>query len=153
MPKVGERIDLEDVQRLDALDAAVGVLVEQRVEDGAGLLAVLGEDVALAHVVGALPAGERRLVEGDVADEVEGVVVPADLLGQLVEEDALLGQLLDDGLLAVSLVPGVEERVEGGVRLAHRLARVVLERLGDELAVAVEYWTRSVATLTSTSST
>ena len=43
----GERIDLEDFERLDALDARVGVLVEQRVEHGARLVAVLGEDVAL----------------------------------------------------------------------------------------------------------
>ena len=59
------------------VDAAVGVLVEQGLEHGAGLVAVLGEDVALLHLVGALAARERRLVEGDVADEVEGVVVAA----------------------------------------------------------------------------
>ena len=42
-----EWIDFQDFERLDAPDAAVGILVEQRVEHGARLLAVLGEDVAL----------------------------------------------------------------------------------------------------------
>ena len=102
------------------------------------LLAVLAEDVALLHVVGALLAGERRLVEGDVADEVEGVVVAADLFGQLVEEHALGVQLLDDGLLLVGGVPACEEVVEGGESLVDGLAGVVRERLGDELAVGVE---------------
>ena len=71
-------------------DAGVGVLVEQGVEDGAGLVAVLGEDVALPDVARAFAPGERRLVEGDVADEIEGVVVAADLLGQFVEEDPVV---------------------------------------------------------------
>ncbi len=70
--------------------------------------------------------------------EVEGVEVAADLLGEFVEEDALARELLDDGLLAVGVVPGGQEVVERGVRLAHGLAGVVLERLGDELAVGVE---------------
>ena len=49
----------------------------------------LAKTLRFLHLLGALPAGERRLVEGDVADQVEGVVVAADLLGELVEEDAL----------------------------------------------------------------
>ena len=111
---------------------------EQGIEDGAGLVAIVAEDVALLHLVGPFLAGQRRLVEGDVADEIEGVVVAADLLGELVEEHALGGQLLDDDLLLVGVVPGGEEVVERGVGLAHGLAGVVLERLGDELAVGVE---------------
>ena len=50
----------------------------------------------------------------------------------------MAGQFLDDGLLALGVVPGVEEGVERGVGLADGLAGVVLERLGDELAVGVE---------------
>ena len=90
------------------------------------------------HAVRALAARERRLVEGDVADQVEGVEVLADLLGQLVEEDALAREFLEDGLLALGVVPRVEEVVERRVRLANGLARVVLERFGDQLAVLVE---------------
>ena len=76
--------------------------------------AVLGEDIALADVVGALAAGERRLVEGDVADQVEGVEVLAHFLGQRVERQALGFQFLDDGLLALGAVPALEEVVEAG---------------------------------------
>ena len=87
-------------------------------------------------LLGALAPGERRLVEGDVADEIEGVVVAAHLFRQLVEKHALARQFFDDGLLALGVVPRAEERVERGVCLQHRLARVVLERFGDQLAVA-----------------
>ena len=79
-----------------------------------------------------------RVVEGDMTDQVEGVVAAADLLGEFVEEYALGSQFLDDGLLALGVVPGVEEGIQRGIGLAHRLARVVLERLGDEPAVFVE---------------
>ena len=50
----------------------------------------------------------------------------------------MAGEFFEDGLLALGVVPGGEEGVERGVRLADGLARVVLERLGDELAVGVE---------------
>src|SRR5690606_984950 len=136
--EAGERIDLEDVERLDAAQAAVGVFLEEGFEHGAGLVAVVGEDVAFFHAVGALAAGERRLVVGDVADEVEGVEVGADLRGEFVEEDALGGELLDDGELAVGVVPRGEEGVERGVGAEHGLAGVVGERLGDEFAVGIE---------------
>ena len=91
---------------------------EQRFEHGAGLRAVLGEHVALADVLGPLAAGERRPVEGDVADEVEGIEVLADFLGQRVERQALVFQFLDDGLLALGGVPALEEIVEAGEALA-----------------------------------
>ena len=63
--------------------------------------AVLGEHVALADVVGPLAAGERRLVEGDVADQVEGVEVLADFLGERFEQQPLARQFVDDRLLAL----------------------------------------------------
>ncbi len=65
--------------------------------------------VALADLVGPFPAGERRLAEGDVADQVEGVEVLADLVGQGLPEHPLLLQLLDDELLLAGVRPGVEE--------------------------------------------
>ena len=98
-------------------DAFVLVLLQQRFEHGAGLRAVLREDVALADVLGPLAAGERRLVEGDVADEVEGIEVLAHFLGERVERQALGFQFLDDRLLALGRFPALEEIVEAGEAL------------------------------------
>ena len=88
-----ERRNLKNARVVEVDDALVLVLLQQRFEHGAGLRAVLGEDVALADVVGALAAGERRLVEGDVADEVEGVEVLADFLGERVERQPFVRQV------------------------------------------------------------
>ena len=118
----GQGVHLENLQGLDAAEAGVGVFLEQGIEDGAGLVAIGGEDVALAYLLGPLPARQGWLVEGDVADEIEGVLVAAHLLGQFVEVDALDGQLLQDDQFAVGVVPGVEEGVQGGVGLAQGLA-------------------------------
>ena len=96
-----ERRNLQDVRIVEVGDAFVLVFLEQGFEHGAGLRAVLGEDIALADVVGALAAGERRLVEGHVADQVEGVEVLAHFLGQRVEQQTFALQFLDDGLLAL----------------------------------------------------
>src|SRR3990172_2402824 len=64
----GERIDLEDVERFDALHAAIGKLVEQGIEHGTGLAAVFGEDVALFHFLGAFAAGWRPLLKNPNAN-------------------------------------------------------------------------------------
>ena len=97
------------------------VLGEQRIEHGAGLRPILGEHVALPDVLGPLAPGERRLVEGDVADEVEGVEVLAHFLGERVERQALGFQFLDDRLLALGRLPALEEIVEAGEALLQRL--------------------------------
>ena len=73
-----------------------------------------------------------------MADEIKGVEVPPDLLGKFIEKDPAAGKFFDDGLLAVGVFPDVQECVQGRVRLPDRLARVVLEGFGDELAVGVE---------------
>lgn len=80
----GKRINLQNFERLHALQSAVGVFLEKRIEDGTGFGAVFSEDVSLLHFFGALFSGERRRVEGKVADEVEGVVVTPHLFGEFV---------------------------------------------------------------------
>ena len=118
--------------------AFVLILLQQGFQHGAGLRAVLGEDIALADVVGPLAAGERRLVEGHMADEVEGIEVLADFLEQRFEQQPFVGQFFDDGLLALGGFPAAEEIVEAGEALLERLSGEVAQAFGDELAVFVE---------------
>ena len=98
----------------------------------------MGEDVALLHAAGAFAAGKRRLVVGDVQQQVEGVEVFANLVGQGFEQYALRFQFLQQGGLAVGLLPGLQELVERVVLLTHVDAGVVAQALGDELAFGVE---------------
>ena len=83
--------------------------------------AVFGEHVALLDVLGPLAAGERLLVEGDVADQIEGIEVLAEFLGDGIERQALGFQFLDDRLLALGRLPALEEIVEAGEALLQRL--------------------------------
>ena len=83
----------------------VGIFIQQAIEDGAGQIAILREVVALAHVFGALPAGQRFLLECDVADEIEGIEGGADFILQGGEDDAVALQFLDDGALLVGVPP------------------------------------------------
>ena len=89
-----------------------------------------------------LSARSRRvsggLVEGDVADQVEGIEVLAHFLGERIERQALGRQFLDDRLLALGRLPALEEIVEAGEALPERLLGEVAQALGDELAVFVE---------------
>ena len=79
-------VEGRDFEHLDVVQSAdhpfVLVLGEQRLQHGAGLRAVFGEYITLLHVVGALAPGQRRPVEGDVADQVEGVEVLAHFIQQ-----------------------------------------------------------------------
>jgi hypothetical protein len=57
------------------------------------------------YATGALAAGLKRCVEGDVAEEIEGVGVRlARRLCEILEVDATVGEPLDD-LGALSMVP------------------------------------------------
>ena len=111
--KLVQGLDLEDVDVLDRSDALVGVLVEQGVEHGPGLLAVLGEVVLLPDLVGSLLASQRRLIVGDMADRSNGSrSLPTSSASG--SKKTPLFQLLDDRLLAVGLIPAGQELVEGG---------------------------------------
>ncbi len=79
-----------------------------------GPVAVFGEVVALLDLVGAFFAGQRRLVAGDVADQVEVAVVPADFLREVFQHDAVFFQFLDNGLLLLGAVPALQEIVQRG---------------------------------------
>ena len=127
---------------------------EQRLEHGSGLRAVLREHVALADVVGALAAGQRRLVERDVADQVERVEVRADLLGERLERQALLLQLFDDRLLALGAVPARQERRRGWRSASAAPSCVKSRRLSvTSLPSSSRYSTRSATIVTGTPST
>jgi hypothetical protein len=80
-----------------------------------------------------------------VTDQIEWVEVFADLLREFVEENALLFEFGHDGLLLLRRGPALEERVQRRILAQHRLAGVVFQRLGDELAfpehVLVDYST------------
>ena len=133
-----ERRNLKDPRVAEVDDALILIFLQQRFKHGAGLRAVFGEHVALADVVRALAAGERRLIKSDMADEVEGIEVLADFLGERVERQPFVFQLLDDGLLALGCLPALQEVIEAGEALLQRLLREVPQAFGDELAVLVE---------------
>ena len=138
VPMRGEGRDLQHVGVVEIEHALVGVFGQQRIEHGAGLRPVFREHVALLDVLGPLAAGERLLVEGDVADEVEGIEVLAQFLGDGIERQALGLQFLDDRLLALRRLPALEEIVEAGEALLQRLLGEVAQGFGDQLAVLVE---------------
>ena len=129
---------LENAGLFEVLDTLVGILVQQGIQHQPRLVLEAGEVIALAHLVGAFPAGERWLAIGDVADEVEGVEFFAYLFLQGLPEHAVLLQFIEDEFLFSCLGPGVEELVEGAVEGLDVAAGVVFEGLGDELAVGVE---------------
>src|SRR4030067_2081717 len=81
--------DLQDTGVVEAGNAFVLVFLEQGFEQRAALLAVFGEDIALANILRPLTPGERRLVEGNVANEVERVEVLTHFLRPWIKEQAL----------------------------------------------------------------
>jgi hypothetical protein len=87
-------------------------------------MAVFREHVALLHVLGALAAGQRTAVEGNVADQIEGVEVLAQFLGNGVERQASGFQFLDDRLLALRRLPAFQGKpMEQPVRSQIRAVR------------------------------
>ena len=73
--ELGKGWDAQNGDIVEVEHTLVGVLGQQRVEHSAGLVSVLVEHIALLDVVGPLTPGQRLGIEGDMADEVEGVKV------------------------------------------------------------------------------
>ena len=96
----------------DGGDPLVGVFVQQRLQRPPGQATILVEDGALGRAFGALAARQRRTVEGDGADQVEGVQVGGGLSLQLLPQKALLDQLLQNGLFALGRAPTLEKVVQ-----------------------------------------
>src|SRR5664280_2529684 len=134
---LSEGLELQDLDLAKVFESLVGVLIQERVEHSAGLIAVFREDIPLLDVAHAFLTSQWRLIECNVADQVERAQIITCTLGQRLEQYALLEQFVQDDLLAVGLVPLLEEVVEGGELALDSLAGVVLQRLGDELAVLV----------------
>ena len=95
------------------------------------------EHVALLDVGGALTPGQRPGVEGNVADEVEGVEVFVQFLGNRIELQTLNCQLIDNGLLALGGLPAPEEVVQAGEAFLESFLGEVTQGFGDELAVLI----------------
>ena len=153
MPIVVEGRDLQDAWVVKIDDALVLVFLQQGVEHGAGLRAVFGEHVALADIVGALAAGERRLVKGDVADEVEGVEVLADFVGEWLERQPSSSS----SSMIACLRSADFQRFRKSSRLAKRFFRaffVKSRRLSvTSLPFSSRYSTRSATIVAATPST
>ena len=82
-----ERGNFQNSDVIESGDNAIVLIFgKQGFQHGTGLWAVLGEHIALAHVVGAGAPCQRRLVEGDMANQVEGVQVFADFFHERIEE-------------------------------------------------------------------
>ena len=117
-------------------DTLILIFLQERFKHGAGLGTVLGEDIPFAHTLCTLAARERGLVERHMADEVKGVEVLADFLGQRVKREAFVFEFLDDGLLALGRFPALEEIIEAGEALLQGLLREIPQRFCDEPAPA-----------------
>ena len=102
-------------------DALILILLQQRLKHGAGLRAVFGENIALADIFRALAARKRRLIESNVADEIEGIEVLADFFGERIKGKPFVFEFFDDGLLALGGLPPLEEIVEAGEALLEGL--------------------------------
>jgi hypothetical protein len=90
----------------------VGVLVEQGVEDGASLVAILGEVVPFLDVVRALAAAEGGWSNAMCATRSKGSRSPP--LGTACVSTSggvLLLELSKDGLLAFGLAPALQKLV------------------------------------------
>ena len=88
---------------------------------------VLGEDVLPNDVIRPLAPGERLLVKSDVANEIEGVEILAQFLGDRIEGQALGFSFVDDCLLAFGVFPALEEVVETGKTLLQGVLGVVAQ--------------------------
>jgi hypothetical protein len=136
-----ERIERGYAQHVGVIEVQhplIGIFGKQRVQHDAGLRTVFREDVALFDILCALTPGQRLPVEGDVADEIEGIEVLAEFVGYHVERQTFGFQLVDDRLLALRQFPALEKIIEADEALFQRLLREIAQGFGDQPTSFVE---------------
>ncbi len=112
-----KRRDLQNPRVAQIDNTLILVFLQERFKHGAGGRAIFREDIASADIVRALAARQCGLVEGHMADKVKRVEVLADFLGQRVKRQALVCELLDDGLLALGRFPALQKIIQAGEAL------------------------------------
>ena len=96
-----QRLNSQHVDGFNGLDAFVGILLQQGLQYGSCLIAVFSEVVSLPDVLRSLTACQGRLVEGDMADQIERVEVFANLFSKFGEEDTVFFQFSNDGFFLI----------------------------------------------------
>ena len=91
---------------LNIVNALVHVFIEEGGEDFLCDVGVLIEEASFFHMIDALGFGQRRLVIGDVTDEVKVVnVLLSREFAQGLKENAALKQGVDNRLFLFGVVP------------------------------------------------
>lgn len=88
------------------------------------LVARIAQRVAFAHIVGAFAARQRRCIKGHMTNQIKYIIVAADDVRQLIEEDALTAERIDDYTFAIGFVPVVQKRFKRLVACPHLVTRV-----------------------------
>ena len=133
-----ERRDLQNPRVAQVDDTLILIFLQERFKHGAGLGAILGEDISFADTLCAFAARERGLVESDVADKVKRIEVLADFIGQRLKREAFVFEFFDNGLLAFGRLPALEEIIEAGKALLQGLLGEIPQRFGNEPSLFIE---------------
>lgn len=109
---VFEGVEREDFDVFDVFYAGIGIFIQQTFQYLACLFAVFGKVVAFLHIFSAFATGQRWLVKGDMADQVECIKILAHLVSQGYQQYAMLFQFLQKGGLAFGLAPALQKFIE-----------------------------------------
>src|SRR5689334_4018865 len=99
------------------LDTCIGVFIQQSFQYLPGGVAILGKIVALLDVLSTFATRERRLIEGDVADQIKSIYLFAEFflnfLCQWLPHNTLHSQFINNSLLAFCRAPPTDKLIHG----------------------------------------
>ena len=101
----GEGRDTQYLGVIKVEYAFVGVFGKQRVEHGAGPVAIFVEYISFLDVLGALAPGQRLGVKSNMTDQIKSIKVLTQFCGDNIKVQTLSLQLLDNRLLAAGTLP------------------------------------------------
>src|SRR5439155_18504714 len=116
----------------------VSIFVEKSIQNGPRFLTIFCKNISFLNVVSAFAARQWRLVEDYVTNEIESVVVVPGLLRQLAKKHTFSCEFIQNGLLAISLIPLCEEGIKRVERFLDGFPSVILEGLGDQLTLCIQ---------------
>jgi len=133
-----ERRNFKNAGIIETGDPFVLIFLEQGFEYGPGRLAVFCEDITLSDILRTIAPGKRRLVEGHIADEIEGIEILANLLCQWIKQQTFVLQLFNNGLFAIRCIPVFEKVIETGKAFFQSVLGIVAKTFRDQFAIFVK---------------
>src|SRR5688572_30637115 len=112
-----EWLDQKNSRIVEISNSFILVHLKEFLEHCSGLRTIFRKNVSFANILSTFPPGQRWLVEGDIANQIERIQISHTVPRECIQNDALRFELLENRLLSRRTTPLREELTQASKML------------------------------------